>query len=129
MSEAVTRLLDSRTVAELLTVSLRTLESWRLNAAPCEDSVSNPHIEMAEHLNTLGPVEPACVPWGSRSGVPKPPGRRPRSVAGADTPSASNSQRTIEPDDPARDVPNPKRRANLAELREARASLARLQAD
>lgn len=33
MSDAVTRLLDSSTVADLLNVSLRTLESWRLNGS------------------------------------------------------------------------------------------------
>src|ERR1700674_1514568 len=35
----------------------------------------------------------------------------------------------VEPDDPARDVPNPQRKANLAELRDARAELTRLQAE
>ena len=35
----------------------------------------------------------------------------------------------VEPDDPARDVPNPKRKANTAELRVARAELTRLQAE
>ena len=35
----------------------------------------------------------------------------------------------VEPDDPDRDVPNPQRKANLAELRDARAELTRLQAE
>jgi transposase len=36
---------------------------------------------------------------------------------------------TVEPDDPARDVPNPERKAIAAQLREARAELTRLQAE
>jgi DNA-binding CsgD family transcriptional regulator len=36
---------------------------------------------------------------------------------------------TVEPDDPARDVPNPERKAVAAQLREARAELTRLQAE
>jgi transposase len=36
---------------------------------------------------------------------------------------------TVEPDDPARDVPNPERKAIAAKLREARVELARLQAE
>jgi hypothetical protein len=35
----------------------------------------------------------------------------------------------VEPDDPARDVPNPERKAVAAQLRQARAELARLQAE
>jgi transposase len=35
----------------------------------------------------------------------------------------------VEPDDPDRDVPNPQRKANLAELRDARAEVSRLQAE
>jgi transposase len=35
----------------------------------------------------------------------------------------------VEPDNPARDVPNPQRKANLAALRDARATVSRLQAE